>query len=173
MPSISLLLPGVLVKLGRRPYFIHALILNTFIQTTLEKRGHNVSRVDPIDFPLLDKPYFGYAKGNAPVHLEEVHSVLSSAHCYVCVTPEYNHSPSPGLLNVLNHFGSSTFSFKPSAIGKQLTFVHHLHGKMTYLTCLVQWLILQVNGEGLEQIYSERVGMSASIGNDSYSKSSV
>jgi len=34
----------------------------------------------------------------------------------VCVTPEYNHSPSPALMNVLNHFGSSTFSFKPSAI---------------------------------------------------------
>jgi hypothetical protein len=32
------------------------------------------------------------------------------------VTPEYNHSPSPALLNTLNHFGSSLFSFKPSAI---------------------------------------------------------
>ncbi len=32
------------------------------------------------------------------------------------VTPEYNHTASPALLNVLNHFGSSTFSYKPSAI---------------------------------------------------------
>ena len=32
------------------------------------------------------------------------------------MTPEYNHTASPALLNVLNHFGSSTFSYKPSAI---------------------------------------------------------
>ncbi|EOD35847.1 hypothetical protein EMIHUDRAFT_362861 [Emiliania huxleyi CCMP1516] len=32
------------------------------------------------------------------------------------VTPEYNHAPSPALVNILNHFGSSVFSFKPSAI---------------------------------------------------------
>jgi chromate reductase len=98
------------------PTVLHPRV-NAFIQSMLEKRGHNVTRVDPIDFSLLDKPYFGYAPGNAPAKLQEVHSVFSSAHCYVCITPEYNHSPSPGLLNTLNHFGSSTFSFKPSAIG--------------------------------------------------------
>lgn len=32
------------------------------------------------------------------------------------ITPEYNHAPSPALLNLLNHFGSSVFSYKPSAI---------------------------------------------------------
>jgi len=32
------------------------------------------------------------------------------------VTPEYNHAPGPALLNLLDHFGSSTFSFKPSVI---------------------------------------------------------
>ena len=32
------------------------------------------------------------------------------------MTPEYNHAPSPALLNIFNHFGSSTFGFKPSAI---------------------------------------------------------
>ena len=103
------------------PTVLHPRV-NTFIQTSLEKRGHAVTRIDPIDFSLLDKPHFGYATGRAPEMLQEVHSVLSSAHCYVCITPEYNHSPSPGLLNVLNHFGSSTFSFKPSAIGENIVF---------------------------------------------------
>lgn len=32
------------------------------------------------------------------------------------VSPEYNHSMSPALANLLNHFGSSLFSYKPSAI---------------------------------------------------------
>ena len=32
------------------------------------------------------------------------------------VSPEYNHSMSPALADLLNHFGSSLFSYKPSAI---------------------------------------------------------
>ena len=32
------------------------------------------------------------------------------------VSPEYNHSMSPALAHLLNHFGSSLFSYKPSAI---------------------------------------------------------
>ncbi len=32
------------------------------------------------------------------------------------VSPEYNHSMSPALAHLLNHFGSSLFAFKPSAI---------------------------------------------------------
>jgi NAD(P)H-dependent FMN reductase len=32
------------------------------------------------------------------------------------ISPEYNHSMSPALANLLNHFGSSLFSYKPSAI---------------------------------------------------------
>jgi NAD(P)H-dependent FMN reductase len=99
------------------PTVLHPRV-NAFIQNMLEKRGHNVTRIDPVEFSLLDKPYFGFASGKAPVNLQEIHSVLCAAHCYVCVTPEYNHSPSPGLLNILNHFGSSAFSFKPSAIGR-------------------------------------------------------
>mmetsp|Transcript_41922 Transcript_41922/g.87995 ORF Transcript_41922/g.87995 Transcript_41922/m.87995 type:complete len:253 (-) Transcript_41922:58-816(-) len=77
---------------------------------------HQVTRIDPNDFPLLEKPYFAYAPGKAPSKLQDVHSILQKADGYVCVTPEYNHSPSPALINILNHFGSSTFSFKPSAI---------------------------------------------------------
>lgn len=32
------------------------------------------------------------------------------------VSPEYNHAMSPALANLLNHFGSSLFAYKPSAI---------------------------------------------------------
>eukprot|EP00956_Cyclotella_meneghiniana_P013415 scaffold19382_cov32-Cyclotella_meneghiniana.AAC.2 len=97
------------------PIVLHPRV-TTFIQTALTNRGHNVTTINPGDFALLDKPYFGYRQGEAPEKLQEAQQTLSTSHCYVCITPEYNHSPSPALLNVLNHFGSSTFSFKPSAI---------------------------------------------------------
>ena len=88
----------------------------SFITNVLEERGNTVTEVDPNDFDLLQKPHFSYAKSQVPPKLQEIHAILSNADGYVCVTPEYNHAPSPGLLNVLNHFGSSVFSFKPSAI---------------------------------------------------------
>lgn len=92
--------------------------VNTFIQTTLENRGHTITHIDPKQFALLQKPAFAYAPGRAPQELQECQSILQQADAYVCVTPEYNHSPSPAVINVLNHFGSSVFSFKPSAIGE-------------------------------------------------------
>lgn len=97
------------------PAILHPRV-NTYIQQSLRKRGHVVTRIDPIDFVLLEKPHFAYPPGKAPSKLREVHEILKEADGYVCVTPEYNHSPSPALLNTLNHFGSSAFSFKPSAI---------------------------------------------------------
>lgn len=74
--------------------------------------------VDPrtIDLGLLDKPHFAYAASQVPSVLQEIHETFVNADAYVTITPEYNHAPSPALLNVLNHFGSSTFNFKPSAI---------------------------------------------------------
>eukprot|EP00980_Cylindrotheca_fusiformis_P015984 scaffold4690_cov116-Cylindrotheca_fusiformis.AAC.14 len=90
-----------------------------FITRTLEDRGggnNNITIIDPNSFDLLQKPQFAYAASQMPQHLKETHALLQEADAYVCITPEYNHAPSPGLLNVLNHFGSSTFSFKPSAI---------------------------------------------------------
>ena len=54
--------------------------------------------------------------GKAPDVLTKTADSFRAAHAYICVTPEYNHSASPALLNILNHFGSSIFSFKPSAI---------------------------------------------------------
>lgn len=93
--------------------------VSKFIQSSLERRGNNIVAVlDPreIELPLLQKPHFAYSKSQVPDELRDMHSLLEKADAYVTITPEYNHAPSPGLLNVLNHFGSSTFGFKPSAI---------------------------------------------------------
>ncbi len=45
-----------------------------------------------------------------------VHKRLKSADAYVMCTPEYSLAPSAALFNLLSHFGSSVFGFKPSAI---------------------------------------------------------
>ena len=97
------------------PVVLHPCV-TAFVRHELERRGHTVSHINPMEFPLLEKPHFAYSHGKAPPNMQEMHTKLLNADCYVCVTPEYNHSPSPALLNILNHFGSSTFSFKPSTI---------------------------------------------------------
>ena len=90
-----------------------------FIERTLiDEFGHTVDIIDPLreEVPLLRRPHFAYAAGRAPEALEQLAERIRAADGYVACTPEYNHAPSPALLNVLNHFGSSLFSFKPSAI---------------------------------------------------------
>lgn len=89
-----------------------------WVSSALIERGHQVEIVDPVetDLPLLQKPHFAYASGRAPEALESLAAAISDSQAYVMCTPEYNHAPSPALLNTINHFGSSLFSFKPSAI---------------------------------------------------------
>ena len=76
-----------------------------------------VDVVDPaiVDLPLVPfRPHFTYREAPAP--LQALAETFESCDALVTCTPEYNHAPSPALLNVLNHFGSSLFSFKPSLI---------------------------------------------------------
>lgn len=89
-----------------------------FVCRILEERGNTVHLVDARheNLGLLDKPAFAYSPRSLPPHLAKLQATLQEADAYVTITPEYNHSPSPALLNILNHFGSSVFSFKPSAI---------------------------------------------------------
>lgn len=74
--------------------------------------------IDPLDFDTepVFKPHFAYARGRAPEPLEALAEKIAAADGYVMVSPEYNHSMSPALADLLNHFGSSLFSYKPSAI---------------------------------------------------------
>ena len=92
--------------------------VSAFVSNALKKRGHEVLVIDPreVDIPLMTQPHFSYPKSAVPEALCDVYNTLKDSDAYVTITPEYNHAPSPGLLNLLNHFGSSTFGFKPSAI---------------------------------------------------------
>lgn len=88
-----------------------------FIVDALEKRGHKVILVDPIEYklPLLYKMYKSYEKGEAPEALEKLAKIFREADAFVIVTAEYNHSPPPALVNLLDHFLEEYF-FRPSAI---------------------------------------------------------
>jgi NAD(P)H-dependent FMN reductase len=79
---------------------------------------HEVELIDALDYPLeaVFKPHFSYVKGKAPSVLDELAEKIEWADGFIMISPEYNHSMSPALTNLLNHFGSSLFSYKPSAI---------------------------------------------------------
>jgi chromate reductase, NAD(P)H dehydrogenase (quinone) len=79
---------------------------------------HSAELIDPLDFDAgpIFKPYFAYARSKAPSQLQSLADKIEAADGYVMVSPEYNHSMSPALAHLLNHFGSSLFSYKPSAI---------------------------------------------------------
>ncbi|WP_290650137.1 NAD(P)H-dependent oxidoreductase [Aquisalimonas sp.] len=84
----------------------------------LNRGSSSVELIDPLDFDLASafKPHFSYARGKVPLQLESLAESIDSADGYVMVSPEYNHSMSPALAHLLNHFGSSLFSYKASAI---------------------------------------------------------
>jgi NAD(P)H-dependent FMN reductase len=79
---------------------------------------HSIEIIDPLDYELggIFKPHFAYAKSRVPSELQTLADKIQEAQGYVMVSPEYNHSMSPALSHLLNHFGSSLFSYKPSSI---------------------------------------------------------
>jgi len=129
-----------------------------------EIRAHGGSSptfaVDVVDcaaerLPLLETPHFGYRRGKAPPALESLAARLAAADGYVLLTPEYNHAPSPALLNLLNHFGSSLFSFKPSAIASYsagqwggVRAAHSLRAPLSELGCLPVSAMIHVANAG-------------------------
>lgn len=79
---------------------------------------HSVELIDTLDFEFgkVFKPHFAYSRGDSPEPLETLARKIEAADAYIMVSPEYNHSMSPALAHLLNHFGSSLFAYKPSAI---------------------------------------------------------
>lgn len=74
--------------------------------------------IDVIDYPFepVFKPQFAYPVNQAPADLDQLAKRIRAADGYLMISPEYNHSMSPALAHLLNHFGSSLFAYKPSAI---------------------------------------------------------
>lgn len=85
---------------------------------TTQFHEHEFELVDALAYPLepVFKPHFSYPKSKVPALLNQLADKIKTADGYIMISPEYNHSMSPALANLLNHFGSSSFSYKPSAI---------------------------------------------------------
>src|SRR6476619_461283 len=75
-----------------------------FAVAALQGRGHAVTLVDPLEYPLplLDRMYKEYAPGQAPAVLELLAAIIKAADAYAIVSGEYNHSIPPALSNVLD-----------------------------------------------------------------------
>lgn len=115
-----------------------------FVERRLQERGHQIVNIlQPRDFPHMSKPQFAYPRGRAPEPLDDVARDVKESEAFVMITPEYNHTHAPGLLNILNHFGSSLFSYKPSAIVSYsqgqwggVRAAHSLRAPLSELGCL-------------------------------------
>jgi NAD(P)H-dependent FMN reductase len=66
-------------------------------------------------FPLLDKMYKEYPKGEAPEQLEAVADFIRQADGFLVISGEYNHGIPPALKNMLGHYLEEWF-WRPSAI---------------------------------------------------------
>ena len=88
-----------------------------FMKNKVEERGHKVTLIDPCELkiPLLEKTYDKYEEGTAPGDLDKVAEILKNADAYIAVTAEYNHTPPPALINLIDYFFTEYF-FKPSSI---------------------------------------------------------
>lgn len=88
-----------------------------FVVKKLEARGHEVTLVDPIEYPLplLDLMHKEFASGEAPKVVEAVSQILTASDGFVVVSAEYNHGQPAALKNLLDHF-QSEYLYKPSAI---------------------------------------------------------
>jgi NAD(P)H-dependent FMN reductase len=88
-----------------------------FVTRTLERRGHDVPFVDPVDYPLplLDKRYGDYEKGEAPEVLRMLARIQERADGFVFVSGEYNHGVPPAMKNLIDHF-LETWFWRPAGI---------------------------------------------------------
>lgn len=75
----------------------------------LQARGHHVDFLDAKEeqLPLLQAPFHAYGlyiQKEAPQQLKTLAEKLNNADGVLVVDTEYNHAPSPGMLNLLDHF---------------------------------------------------------------------
>lgn len=94
-----------------------------WVMTQLEKRGHEAVLVDAaeLNLPLLDKMWKEIEK-DPPAEYAKLHEKLAPlaklyarADGFCIVSAEYNHSITPGMSNLIDHFLEEYF-FRPSAI---------------------------------------------------------
>jgi NAD(P)H-dependent FMN reductase len=93
-----------------------------FVARELERRGHDVPFVDPIEYPLplLDRKFDEYEAGQAPEPLQKLARIQERADGFVFVCGEYNHGIPPAMKNLIDHFLESWF-WRPAGIASYST----------------------------------------------------
>ena len=65
----------------------------------------------------MEKAIFFYKADNPPPDwMVEAKKKIVDADAYIMVSGEYNHAIPPGLTNLIDHFPTSAFGYKPSGI---------------------------------------------------------
>ncbi|XP_070395401.1 uncharacterized protein [Dermacentor albipictus] len=94
--------------------------LKRHVTSQLEKRGHQVSVIDPEEEPNLlavRKPLHFYGPDEAPpAWLGQLHETVKAAHGYLVLCPEYNRCIAPALGSAMDHFPPDSYRHKPCAI---------------------------------------------------------
>jgi len=95
-------------------------LLTDVITPKLSGQGHHVTLIDAMveKLPLLETAYHHYAYygKTAPDNLTRLAKSIEEADAIVIVDGEYNHTPTPGMLNLIDHFGSGQYKGKPAGI---------------------------------------------------------
>jgi NAD(P)H-dependent FMN reductase len=91
--------------------------LADFLVNAFAARGASPELVDAkaMNFPMLDRMYKEYPKGQAPAELEGLAQKIRGADAFVFVTGEYNWGVQPGLKNLTDHF-LEEWGWRPAAI---------------------------------------------------------
>jgi NAD(P)H-dependent FMN reductase len=91
--------------------------LANFVVANLLARGESPELLDAkvIGLPMLDRMYKEYAKGEAPVAMEELARKIRAADAFIFVAGEYNWGMQPGLKNLTDHFLEEWY-WRPAAI---------------------------------------------------------
>ena len=64
---------------------------------------------------VMTNPVYYKKPEDVPQAILDANAKVKDADAYVIITPEYNHSIPSALTNMMNHFGCSLYSYKPSA----------------------------------------------------------
>jgi len=110
----------IVVMLGSVRVNRNGSLLTDVIIPKLTSLGHHVTLLDALaeKLPILECAYHHYAYfgKTPPEQLTKLAKTIEDADAIVVVDGEYNHTPTPGMLNLIDHFGSGQYKGKPAAI---------------------------------------------------------
>jgi len=145
-----------------------------WIVNTIKKRGDDVQFINPNDYDELLVVRTPHHRSKDPSEqMHKVHTILEEADGFVLVTPEYNHSFTGAIKNILDNF-MPEYRRKPFAIASYSSgafggiranealrpVISELKGVPTPIPLLLPSVkeIFDENGQPKEELVNERLG---------------